>query len=58
MLTKWLPAMAETPVTHSMYEEQSFMRDQQLLTFVIHILDSLKEFNITLEASLTKGINI
>ncbi|XP_064629809.1 DENN domain-containing protein 5B-like isoform X3 [Lineus longissimus] len=58
MLTKWLPAMAETPVTQSMYEEQSFLRDPQLLTFVIHILDSLKEFNITLEASLTKGVNI
>ena len=41
-----------------MYEELSFLRDPSLVQFVLEILDSLKEFRITLEASLIKGVNL
>jgi hypothetical protein len=39
-----------------MYEEQSFLRSPALLTFLRQILESLDEFDIVLENSLTQGI--
>ena len=41
-----------------MYEEQSFLRDPTLLQFVIQVLESLKDFDIVLEASLVRGVNL
>lgn len=58
LLANWFSAMADTSVTQSMYEENSFLRDPQLLTFVIHILGALKNFHIQLESSIIKGVNI
>jgi hypothetical protein len=43
-------------VTQEMYEEQSFLRNPTLLTFLRQILESLNEFDIVLENSLTHGI--
>lgn len=57
-LPKWLPLIANTVVTGQMYEENSFLRDPSLLTFLVHILKTLDEFPIILEASLTQGIEI
>ena len=50
--------MTQTPVTLSMYEERSFMRDPNLTLFLTQILDSLGEYNFVLEASLIKGVEI
>ena len=50
--------IAGTIVTAQMYEEKSFLRDNDLLSFVIHILDTLNDFDIVLEASLVRGLNI
>ncbi|KAL5011074.1 hypothetical protein ScPMuIL_013379 [Solemya velum] len=57
-LQKWLPLIANTVITGQMYEENSFLRDPSLLTFLVHILRTLDEFPIVLEASLTQGIEI
>jgi hypothetical protein len=43
-------------VTQEMYEEQSFLRNPTQLTFLRQILESLNEFDIVLENSLTQGI--
>lgn len=56
LLHRMLLHIASTSVTSSMYEEQSFLRDPNLVTFLVQILESLSEFTITLESSLTKGI--
>lgn len=56
LLHRMLLHIASTPVTVSMYEEQSFLRDPNLVTFLVQILESLSEFSIILETSLTKGI--
>jgi len=58
MLQRWIKTMALTPVTLSMYEERSFMREHCLTTFLTQILDSLAEYNITLEQSLIQGVQI
>ncbi|XP_013380096.1 DENN domain-containing protein 5B isoform X2 [Lingula anatina] len=58
VLERWLPVMAEAPVTASMYEENSFMREPTLLNFVVHLIHSLRDFTITLEASLVKGLDV
>lgn len=57
-LHRWLPLMANTTVTAQMYEENSFMRNSSLTNFIVHILDSLTEFDITLESSLLCGLDI
>ncbi|XP_060588449.1 DENN domain-containing protein 5B-like isoform X3 [Ruditapes philippinarum] len=57
-LQKWLPMIAKNIVTAQMYEEKSFMRDNDLITFIIHILDTLNDFDIILESSLVRGLNI
>ncbi|XP_013061457.1 DENN domain-containing protein 5A-like isoform X2 [Biomphalaria glabrata] len=57
-LHRWLPLMADTTVTAQMYEENSFLRNQAHINFVMHILDSLTEFDIPLETSLLRGIDL
>jgi DENN domain-containing protein 5 len=58
LLPRWIKVISKTRVTVNMYEEQSFLRDPALIQFVFQILDSLKEFDIVLEASLIKGVNL
>lgn len=50
--------MALTKVTHEMYEEESFLRRRNLLTFLIQILEPLDDCHIVLENSITQGIRI
>ncbi|KAK3766868.1 hypothetical protein RRG08_052011 [Elysia crispata] len=57
-LHRWLPLMASTAVTGQMYEENSFLRNPTHINFVMHILESLTEFDIPLEASLLRGIDL
>lgn len=58
LLPRWIKIISKTRVTTSMYEEQSFLRDPSLLQFVIQVLESLKDFEIVLEASLVRGVNL
>jgi len=51
-----LAPMSACCVTQEMYEEQSFLRSPTLLTFLRQILESLNDFDIVLENSLTLGI--
>lgn len=48
--------LATSRITLEMFEENSFFRDQDLLSYLIHILSSLDEFNFSLENSLAHGI--
>ncbi|XP_066906061.1 DENN domain-containing protein 5B isoform X2 [Halyomorpha halys] len=48
--------LATSRTTLEMFEENSFFRDQDLLSYMIHILSSLDEFNFSLENSLAHGI--
>lgn len=50
--------MAQTNMVAQMYEENCFMRDPSLINFLVHILDTLSEFPIVLEASLLRGLDI
>lgn len=58
LLQQWLPLMANTSVTRQMYEENSFLRDERAMSFLVHILDTLNEYNVCLESSLTRGVDI
>uniref|UniRef100_A0A0A9WD06 DENN domain-containing protein 5B n=2 Tax=Lygus hesperus TaxID=30085 RepID=A0A0A9WD06_LYGHE len=42
--------------TLDMFEDSSFFRDANLLSYMAHILDSLNEFEFLLENSLTHGV--
>lgn len=57
LLHRMLGPMSEARSTTDMYEEISFLRSPQLLTFLIQILEPLDEFHIVLEKSLTQGIS-
>lgn len=50
--------MANTTVTQQMYEENSFLRDRRAMSFLVHILDTLNDYNVCLESSLTRGLDI
>ncbi|XP_021923906.1 DENN domain-containing protein 5A isoform X4 [Zootermopsis nevadensis] len=56
LLSRMLRPLSACRVTLEMYEEQSFIRNPALLTFLQQILESLDEFDIVLENSLTQGI--
>ncbi|KAF7387522.1 hypothetical protein HZH68_013199 [Vespula germanica] len=57
LLHPMLRPMSEARSTADMYEENSFLRNPTLLTFLIHILEPLSDFHIVLEKSLTHGIS-
>ncbi|BET01978.1 Hypothetical proteinypothetical proteinT/LH2 domain [Nesidiocoris tenuis] len=48
--------LAACRTTLDMFEDCSFFRDANLLSYMAHILDSLNEFEIKLENSLTHGV--
>lgn len=52
-----LGVMAPSRAVLDMYEEQSFLRDPNLLLYIGQILESLNQFDIVLENSLTQGIS-
>ncbi|KAL6439868.1 hypothetical protein ACFW04_004115 [Cataglyphis niger] len=57
LLHPMLRPMSDARSTADMYEENSFLRNPTLLTFLVHILEPLSEFHIVLEKSLTHGIS-
>lgn len=57
LLHDWFELLSMCPATTNMYDTPSFFRDTALVQFLVELLQTLKEFNITLEASLLKGIS-
>ncbi|TRZ00932.1 hypothetical protein DNTS_016311 [Danionella cerebrum] len=58
LLHHWIALLAECPITAQMYEDSALLKDHSLVNSLIRVLQTLQEFNITLEASLVKGIGI
>uniref|UniRef100_A0A6I8QRB1 DENN/MADD domain containing 5A n=1 Tax=Xenopus tropicalis TaxID=8364 RepID=A0A6I8QRB1_XENTR len=57
-LHHWIALLADCPIIAQMYEETALIKDHTLVNSLIRVLQTLQEFNITLESSLIKGINI
>ncbi|MBN3312312.1 DEN5B protein, partial [Atractosteus spatula] len=57
-LPRWLPLLAECPLLERMYEEHALLRDHQAVSSLGGVLQTLQDFNITLESSLVKGIDL
>nr|XP_057945136.1 DENN domain-containing protein 5A isoform X2 [Doryrhamphus excisus] len=58
LLHHWIALLADCPITAQMYEEAALIKDRSLVNSLIRVLQTLQEFNITLEASLIKGVGI
>ncbi|XP_048856074.1 DENN domain-containing protein 5A-like isoform X2 [Brienomyrus brachyistius] len=58
LLHHWIALLADCPITAQMYEDMALIKDHTLVNSLIRVLQTLQEFNITLEASLVKGIGI
>uniref|UniRef100_A0A8B9HE70 DENN/MADD domain containing 5A n=1 Tax=Astyanax mexicanus TaxID=7994 RepID=A0A8B9HE70_ASTMX len=58
LLHHWIALLADCPITAQMYEDTALLKDHSLVNSLIRVLQTLQEFNITLEASLVKGIGI
>ncbi|KAG7468539.1 hypothetical protein MATL_G00143560 [Megalops atlanticus] len=58
LLHHWIALLADCPITAQMYEDTALIKDHSLVNSLIRVLQTLQEFNITLEASLVKGIGI
>ncbi|KAM8940379.1 DENN domain-containing protein 5A isoform 2-T2 [Pelodytes ibericus] len=57
-LHHWIALLADCPIIGHMYEETALIKDHTLVNSLIRVLQTLQEFNINLESSLIKGINI
>ncbi|XP_034073973.1 DENN domain-containing protein 5A isoform X3 [Gymnodraco acuticeps] len=58
LLHHWIALLTDCPITAQMYEDTALMKDLSLVNSLIRVLQTLQEFNITLEASLVKGVGI
>ncbi len=58
LLADWFKIICQTQAYIHNYEEYSFLRNQELYTFCINILNITKSFQFKLEPSLTMGIVI
>uniref|UniRef100_A0A3B4B785 Uncharacterized protein n=1 Tax=Periophthalmus magnuspinnatus TaxID=409849 RepID=A0A3B4B785_9GOBI len=58
LLHHWIALLADCPITTQMYEDTALIKDRTLVNSLIRVLQTLQEFNITLEASLVKGVGI
>ncbi|XP_059928297.1 DENN domain-containing protein 5A isoform X3 [Gadus macrocephalus] len=58
LLHHWIALLADCPITAQMYEEIAMIKEHSLVNSLIRVLQTLQEFNITLEASLVKGVGI
>ncbi|XP_068176640.1 DENN domain-containing protein 5A isoform X5 [Antennarius striatus] len=58
LLHHWIALLADCPITTQMYEDAALMKDRSLVNALIRVLQTLQEFNITLEASLVKGVGL
>ncbi|XP_056134136.1 DENN domain-containing protein 5A isoform X2 [Lampris incognitus] len=58
LLHHWIALLADCPITAQMYEDTALIKDHSLVNSLIRVLQTLQEFNITLEASLVKGVGI
>ncbi|KAG7276674.1 hypothetical protein CRUP_032023 [Coryphaenoides rupestris] len=58
LLHHWIALLADCPITGQMYEDIALIKDHSLVNSLIRVLQTLQEFNITLEASLVKGVGI
>uniref|UniRef100_A0A8C7FA24 DENN domain containing 5A n=1 Tax=Oncorhynchus kisutch TaxID=8019 RepID=A0A8C7FA24_ONCKI len=58
LLHHWIALLVDCPITVQMYEDTALIKDRSLVNSLIRVLQTLQEFNITLEASLVKGIGI
>ncbi|XP_058882952.1 DENN domain-containing protein 5B-like isoform X4 [Acipenser ruthenus] len=58
LLPQWIPLLVECPLITRMYEEYALLRDHLTVNSLIRVLQTVHEFNITLESSLVKGITL
>lgn len=56
MVHRIIAPLSLCSVTSSVYDENSFLRDTRLRAYLHHILQTLGDFHIVLEASITRGI--
>ncbi|KAJ6660027.1 hypothetical protein lerEdw1_018225 [Lerista edwardsae] len=58
LLPQWIPLLAECPPITRMYEENALLRDRMMVNSLIRVLQTLQDFNIILEGSLVKGVDV
>ncbi|XP_043915047.1 DENN domain-containing protein 5A isoform X2 [Protopterus annectens] len=58
LLHHWIALLADCPITSQMYDDTALIKDHTLVNSLIRVLQTLQEFNITLETSIVKGIDI
>ncbi|KAM4749649.1 DENN domain-containing protein 5B isoform 2-T2 [Rhinophrynus dorsalis] len=58
LLAQWIPFLAECPPITRMYEENALLRDHVAVNSLVRVLQTLHDFNIVLEGSLIKGVDV
>lgn len=58
LLHNWLPLLLECPIVTRMYEDTALLRDRAAVNLLVEILQTLHDFYLPLETSLTKGVDV
>ncbi|XP_076862926.1 DENN domain-containing protein 5B isoform X1 [Brachyhypopomus gauderio] len=58
LLPAWLPLLVECPDIARMYEDVALLRDRHAVAALVAALQTLHDFPITLESSITKGVEL
>ncbi|XP_062859940.1 DENN domain-containing protein 5B isoform X4 [Trichomycterus rosablanca] len=58
LLPNWLPLLLECPIITRMYEDTALLRDRAAVNSLVSVLQTLHDFHLTLETSLTKGVDL
>ncbi|KAF6033953.1 DENND5A [Bugula neritina] len=58
LLTEWLTYLSVCPITKQMYEDTAFLLDEPQIQFLVNLVSMLRSYHVTLEPSITKGLDI
>ncbi|CAL8326140.1 unnamed protein product [Gadus morhua 'NCC'] len=58
LISRWLPLLAESPLTPRTFEESALLRDRSAVDSVSRVVHTLHGFTVTLEASLVRGVTL
>ncbi|MEE6477700.1 hypothetical protein FKM82_011596 [Ascaphus truei] len=58
LLAQWIPLLAECPAITRMYEDSALLRDHMAVNTLVRVLQTLQDFNIVLDGSLIKGVDV
>ncbi|XP_067950634.1 DENN domain-containing protein 5B-like isoform X2 [Watersipora subatra] len=58
LLPEWLTYLHYCPITKQMYDNDAFLLDEPQVQFLVNLVSMLRSYHISLEPSITQGLDI